>query len=161
MVHGAVLCDCVLNPSRNLELSLDCEAQPMIFVQRSVKASEMFLFLQLPHHVTPGWLLPPAVSFTSHFSWLFYLTAQSDFAVHLMGNGEHVAKGKSSTHPHLCLCRAGKLLLQGDKIYAQLLPSLSEKPFTFLSTKRNKKIFCSCGRRWSYFTSSPLIHPEY
>lgn len=31
-----------------------------------------------------------------------------------------------------------KLLLQGDKIYAQLLPSLSEKPFTAVSTKRNK-----------------------
>lgn len=106
-------CYSVLNPSRNLEFSLGCKAQLIIFVQRCVKASELFLFPQLSCDVTLGWLLPPAVSFTSHFSCLFYLTTQSNFGVHIMENGEHLSKGKSLVHPHLCLCRAWQITSAG------------------------------------------------
>lgn len=47
-------------------------------------------------------------------------------------------KGKSQPTHISAHAEPDKLLLQGDKIYAQFLPSLSEKPFTVVSTKTNK-----------------------
>lgn len=78
----------------NLELSLDCKVQLIIFVRGSAKRSELFLPPQLSCDVTLDWLLHDAVSFTSHSSWLSCLTTQNNFGVHVAGSGEHMAKRK-------------------------------------------------------------------
>lgn len=119
----------------NLELSLDCKVQLMIFVQAS---AELFLFPRLSCDVALRRLLHPAVSFTSHSSWLFYLTTQNNFGVHIVGNGEHMAKAESSVHPHLCWHIACQIASAKRWNMCIAPTSLYEWAFTVLSIKRKK-----------------------